>query len=78
MIGVTDAVTVALIVAVPTTIASVATLLVAIRSGNRMERKEEEIKNQVHEVHIGINSRMDELVKASKALGRQEERDSRT
>jgi hypothetical protein len=61
----TETVTVALIVATPPTIASVAALIMSIRNGNK-----------IHDVHVGINSRMDELVKASKAQGRQDERDS--
>jgi hypothetical protein len=43
----------------------VAALIMSIRNGNK-----------IHDVHVGINSRMDELVKASKAQGRQDERDS--
>jgi hypothetical protein len=66
VICVTDAVVIAMIVAIPPSIASVAALIVSIRNGN-----------QIHEVHLGINSRMDELVKASKAQGRQDERDGR-
>ena len=60
-----EAITIALIVATPTTIASLAALIVSIRNGSKIQQ-----------VHIGINSRMDELVKASKAQGRQDERDA--
>ena len=65
MICVTEAVEIAMIVAIPPTIASVAALVMSIRNGTK-----------IHDVHIGINSRMDELVKASKAQGRQDERDA--
>jgi hypothetical protein len=61
----TEAVEIALIVAVPPTIASVAAVIMSIKNGTKIQ-----------EVHLGINSRMDELVRASKAQGRQDERDA--
>jgi hypothetical protein len=63
----TEAVQIAMIVAVPPTLLGAAALVASIRNGNK-----------IHDVHVGINSRMDELVKASKAQGRQYERDSRS
>lgn len=61
----TEAVEIALIVAVPPTLAATAALIMAVRAVHKIQ-----------EVHIGINSRMDQLVAASKAQGRQDERDS--
>ena len=61
----TEAVQIALIVATPPTVAATAALIMSIRNGSKIQQ-----------VHIGINSRMDELVKASKAQGRQDERDA--
>lgn len=61
----TEAVEIALIVATPPTLAATAALVMAVRAVHKIQ-----------EVHIGINSRMDQLVAASKAQGRQDERDS--
>jgi hypothetical protein len=61
----TDAVTVALIVAVPPTLLGIAQLISSMKNGSKIEG-----------VHLSINSRMDELVRAAKAQGRQDERDS--
>jgi hypothetical protein len=55
-----------LVAAVPPTIAALAALIVALKT-----------KAKVADVHLSINSRMDELVAAAKAQGRQDERDSR-
>jgi hypothetical protein len=63
----TDPVAIAMIVAIPPTIASVAALIMSIRNGNKIQ-----------DVHLSLNSRLSELVLASKAQGRQDERDSRS
>jgi hypothetical protein len=63
----TEAVTIALIAATPPTLMGGAALLVALKT-----------KVKVQEVHLSINSRMDQLVKASVAVGAQEERDKHT
>jgi hypothetical protein len=61
----TDAVQIALIVATPPTILAAAALVASIKTVNKIQ-----------EVHVGINSRMDQLVAASNAQGRQDERDA--
>jgi hypothetical protein len=63
----TDAVQIAMIVAIPPTLLGAAALVASIRNGTKIQ-----------DVHLSINSRMDQLVKASKAEGRQDERDSHT
>jgi hypothetical protein len=52
----------AIISALPPTIASVATLIVAMR--------------KLQDIHLSLNSRLDQLVSASVAQGRQDERDA--
>lgn len=61
----TEAVEIALIVATPPTILAAAALVASIKTVSKIQ-----------EVHVGINSRMDQLVAASKAQGRQDERDA--
>ena len=61
----TEAVQIALIVAIPPTLLAAGSLVASIKNGARIQ-----------DVHLIINSRMDQLVKASKAEGRQDERDS--
>ena len=61
----TEAIEIALIVAVPPTIIAAGALVATIRNGGKIQS-----------VHLSINSRMDQLVAASKAQGRQEERDA--
>ena len=63
----TEAVQIAVIVAIPPTLLAAAALVASIHNGNKIQ-----------DVHLSINSRMDQLVKASKAQGRQDERDSRS
>jgi len=55
---------IALIVAVGPTITAIASLLVALKT-----------VKAVQEIHLSINSRMDQFLTASRAVGRQEERD---
>lgn len=52
---------VAAIAALPPSIAAVAALIVSLR--------------KLNDIHLSMNSRLDELVKASNAQGRQDERD---
>jgi|HubBroStandDraft_6_1064221.scaffolds.fasta_scaffold1330958_2 hypothetical protein len=47
-------------------IVAVPPTILAIRNGDKLK-----------EIHLTMNSRLDELVRASKAVGAQEERDSR-
>jgi ribosomal protein S28E/S33 len=61
---VSEAVLVALIVAVPTTLASLASFISSLRNSSK-----------ISDVHTGIDGRMEQLVKASIAQGRQEERE---
>ena len=61
----TEAVQIALIVATPPTLLGVAQLISSIKNGHGIK-----------DVHLSINSRMDQLVQASKAEGRQAERDA--
>jgi hypothetical protein len=56
---------VAVIAAVPPTIVATAGLMASLNNADR-----------INQVHLSINSRMDQLVAASKAQGRQDERDS--
>jgi hypothetical protein len=53
------------IAAVPPTIAAAAALIVSLRN-----------KAAIREVHLTINSRLDQLIQASVAQGRQDERDA--
>ncbi len=63
-----EAVVVAAIVAIPPTVAAVAALIVSIRT-----------HSATREVHLSVNSRMDELLRVTKtsgiAEGRKAERD---
>ena len=61
----TEAVQIAVIVAIPPTLLAAAALVASIHNGNKIQ-----------DVHLSINSRMDQLVEASKAQGRQDERDA--
>jgi hypothetical protein len=61
-----EAVTIALIVAMPPTLLGVASLIASIKNGEKIEG-----------VHVSINSRMDQLLRAANAQGRQDERDDR-
>ena len=54
-----------IIAAIPPTIAAIAALIVSIHNANRIQ-----------DVHLSLNSRLDQLVNASLAQGRQDERDS--
>jgi len=63
----TEAVQIALIVAIPPTLLAAGSLVASIKNGARIQ-----------DVHLSINSRMDQLVQASKAQGRQDERDSKS
>jgi hypothetical protein len=63
----TEVVTVALIAGAGPTILSLASLIASLRNGSKIQ-----------DVHVSINSRMDQLVRASKAEGRQDERDSQS
>lgn len=66
----TEGVQIALIASVAPTIAAVGATIAIVKKGNK-------IQEAVREVHISLNSRLTELVAASKAQGRQDERDSR-
>ena len=63
----TDAVQIALIVATPPTLLGIAQLISSIKNGNKIQ-----------DVHLSLNSRLTELVTASIAQGRQDERDSKS
>ena len=63
----TEAVQIAMIVAIPPTLLGIAQLISSIRNGS-----------QIRGVHLSLNSRLTELVTAAKAQGRQDERDSRS
>jgi len=52
---------VAIIAAIPPTLASIVTLVIALR--------------KLQDIHLSLNSRLDQLVVASIAQGRQNERD---
>jgi hypothetical protein len=54
----------ALLAALPPTLVALAALITSVRNGDK-----------IREVHLSLNSRLTELVKASKAQGRQDERD---
>jgi hypothetical protein len=56
---------VALIAAVPPTFVGLASLVLGIIN-----------KGKISDVHLSLNSRLDQLIKASLAQGRQDERDS--
>lgn len=58
-----DAVVIAMLVAIPPTVAACASLVVAVRSNKRLDK-----------LHIQINSRMDQLLKAVAAQERGEGR----
>ena len=66
----TDATIVALIVAIPPTLAAVTALIVSLRNNSLAI----ENKAAVKEVHLSINSRLDEMLQLSKAAGIQEGR----
>ena len=55
----------AVIAAIPPTIAAVAALIVSLHNSAKIQ-----------DVHVSLNSRLSQLVDASKAQGRQDERDS--
>jgi hypothetical protein len=74
VIRVTDAVEIALIVAVAPTVASVAALVVAFRTG----KKTEAIMDKTVELNVKVDGRLDQLLQATNAQGRQDERDSRS
>lgn len=61
----TEAVEVALIVSAPPTLVGLAALVASIHNSAKIQA-----------VHLSINSRMDQLVQASLAQGRQDERDA--
>lgn len=63
----TEAVQIAVIVAIPPTLLAAGALVASVRNGSKIQ-----------DVHLSINSRMDQLVAASKAQGRQDERDSKS
>jgi hypothetical protein len=68
-----------LIAAIPPTLLALASL-VAVLKGNANSKASlaESVNNgkKLSEVHLSLNSRLSELVKSSKAQGRQDERDS--
>ncbi len=65
----TEPVEIALIVAAPTTLASVVGLVFGYYDRHKVKR---EINARVEEVHGSINSRMDELLRTARALSRLE------
>lgn len=67
----TDAVQIALIVSCPPTLLAAAALVTSVRNGAR-------IVSKIDGVHLELNSRLSQLVAASNAQGRQDERDSRS
>jgi hypothetical protein len=67
-----------LIAAIPPTLLALASLIAIIKgNGNSKAALTESLNNgkKLNEVHISLNSRLSELVKSSKAQGRQDERD---
>ena len=68
----TEAVEIALIVSAAPTLVGAGALLAQMRNRKAIA----EVRAAVVEVHLSLNSRLTELVVASKAQGRQDERDS--
>lgn len=64
-IELTTAVQIALIAAAPPTVVALAAFVVSLLN-----------RGKIHQVHVSLNSRLSELIEASKDVGRQEERDS--
>lgn len=58
---------IALLTALPPTIVALAALIASIKNSGK-----------IHEVHLSLNSRLSELIIASKSQGRQEERDNQS
>jgi hypothetical protein len=74
----TDIVTIAILAALPPTLLGVATLLQSFGNRNALTDNRKELKettDAVKEVHVSLNSRLSELLSASHAEGRQQERD---
>jgi hypothetical protein len=61
----TDIVKMALIAAVPSTLVAIGNLITSLHNGDK-----------ITDVHRSLNSRLTQLVAASNAQGRQDERDS--
>jgi hypothetical protein len=75
-----DAVTVALIVTVPTTLLAVTNIYLTVKNHAKREKEATEIRAEVEGVRISVNGRLSELLalnkKAANLEGQQEERDS--
>jgi hypothetical protein len=68
----TDAVQIALIAGAAPTLLAGAAFVASLNNKSTLK----EVKASIVEVHLSLNSRLSELVAASKAQGRQDERDA--
>jgi hypothetical protein len=59
-----------------TGVTTIITLIVAIKGLRKVEAKVAAAQTQIAEIHLSINSRMDEFLAAARQAGRQDERDA--
>ena len=67
-----EAVQIALIVAIGPALAGIGGVIASIMHRRSDHRDHEKVRNEILELHVKINSRMDELLTTTSALGRAE------